>query len=87
MFFEAIFLIPHSEKTIPGTIGSYRVQIRNNGDGTATFQVVNTSNWKSLLYGLGPEIPRGSNPIGLGGNMRQFYIWTEPIPPGACDCP
>jgi hypothetical protein len=73
-------------------IGNYRVDITVNGDGTVTFVLSNTTSFTSLFYGIGPSWSR--DPFGLGwqlpgGNMEQYYAWTESIPSTAglrCGC-
>jgi hypothetical protein len=32
--------------------------------------------------------PSWVSETGWGGNMWQYFVWVEPIPPGVCDgCP
>lgn len=57
-------------------VGSYRVDIAPNPDGSVTFTLSNTTSMKSFLYGLGPAYPRGGSG-GVGGNQTQTYTWTE----------
>ncbi|MHB8417851.1 MAG: RHS repeat-associated core domain-containing protein [Myxococcales bacterium] len=55
-------------------VGSYRVDIFPNGDGTNTVVVSNTTSATSFLYGIGPSWSRET--FGPGGNMVQYYVWT-----------
>ncbi len=56
-------------------VGSYRVDILPNADGSATYVLTNTTSLQSLLYGIGPSYDRSS--FRPGGNMTQIYTWTE----------
>ena len=68
-------------------VGAYRVAWRINcASGTITYTIFNRLSLHSFFYHL-PWIgkPWRSAP-GPGGNMHQFFTWTEPAPPGCC-CP
>lgn len=54
-------------------IGSYDINIFSNGQ-ILTYKLTNTTSFKSLFYGVGPDW-RG----GMMGNWTQTYIFTEPI--------
>ena len=54
-------------------VGSYSPVITSNGR-VLTFTLQNTTSFKSLTYGRGPEWRKGP-----GGNFNQTYIFTEPI--------
>ena len=57
-------------------VGSYRIDISYNAnDGTATYTLNNTTSFKSLTYGVGPDWNGGP-----GGNVTQTYTWTEKVP-------
>ena len=56
-------------------VGSYRVDIMPNADGSATYVITNTTSLQSLLYGVGPSYGRST--FRPGGNMTQIYTWTE----------
>ena len=57
-------------------IGSYSLEIRSNGQ-SLQFSIFNTTSLKSGGYGILPEYERST--LKAGGNMRQLYIWTEPL--------
>jgi hypothetical protein len=92
LFYEVVFQIPDSMKTIEGTLGSYLVSIENNEDGTATFSVRNTTGWESGTFGIiknksrGETGPNWLSEHGVGGSLRQEFLWNEPIVLGLCDC-
>jgi len=54
-------------------VGSYRIDIHAI-DGMLRFTLTNTTSFKSLMYGVGPDWQGG--PM---GNFNQTYIFTEPI--------
>jgi len=56
-------------------VGSYRVDIVPNNDGTAVFTVWNITSMQSFLYDMGPSWSRENFPP--GGNQAQIYTWTE----------
>ena len=115
--YETLVGIEDSERTINGTLGSYRVTITNNGDGTASFEVYNPTSWESFLRlpfaveaedvdslgkavlfviyrswkALMPEAKERTETDpnllcdeGCGGNLDQYFSWTEDIPLGVC---
>jgi hypothetical protein len=57
-------------------VGSYRVDITPNSNGTLTFQANNTTSMTSFLYGLWPNSlnPSAGHPM---ANYSQTYTWTE----------
>ncbi|MEP2510075.1 MAG: DUF6443 domain-containing protein [Reichenbachiella sp.] len=57
-------------------VGSFSPAITSDGT-TLTYTLTNTSSFKSLAYGIGPDWLRST--FGPGGNMSQTYIFTEPI--------
>jgi hypothetical protein len=57
-------------------IGSYSIEIHSNGK-ALQFSVFNTTSAQSAGYGIFPEYERST--MSNGGNMRQLYIWTEPL--------
>jgi RHS repeat-associated protein len=89
---ETLLLWGDNTETIEGTLGSYSVKISNNGDGSATFVVENTTSWQSGTFGLirnkhrDETGPNWLSEYGVGGNLRQVAVWNEPIIPGLCDC-
>jgi RHS repeat-associated protein len=90
VFAEIVFQIPDSEATIEGAIGSYNMMIGNNGNGTATFWIWNTTSWESGTFGLiGNQTRDATGPNwlsenGLGGNLTQNFLWDEPIDLSLC---
>jgi hypothetical protein len=54
-------------------LGSYSVDITNNGNGTATFDVSNTMSNSSATYHLGPDFPNGQP----SGNTEIDITWRE----------
>ena len=68
-------------------VGSYRVDISVNGDGTATFTLTNVTSMTSLLYGYGPSWNRFAHFPTPGGNVTETFHWTEPISTkSSCGC-
>lgn len=54
-------------------VGSYRVDITPNPDGSININLTNSTSFTSLSYGIGPSWNGGS-----GGTQTQNYHWTEP---------
>ena len=50
--------------------------VKSNGDGTATFKIVNVAGAKSFFY---HAVPNRTNPTGPMHNVTQTFIWTESI--------
>ena len=57
-------------------VGSFTPEISSDSK-NLTFKIRNTTSFKSLMYGIGPDWSRST--LRLGGNMGQTYIFTEPI--------
>ena len=57
-------------------VGSFTPTITSDGT-TLTFELKNTTSFKSLMYGIAPDWDRTS--FGPGGNTEQTYIFSEPI--------
>ena len=57
--------------------------VTNNGNGTATFNIYNTSGTHSFFLHL---VPDRTSPNGPMSNINQHFHWTEPIPNGKCGC-
>ncbi len=56
-------------------VGSYRVDIYPQPDGSKLIILNNTSSFQSFAYGIGPAWDRSTfSPM---GNMSQQYWWTE----------
>jgi RHS repeat-associated protein len=53
-------------------IGSYRVDITPNTDGTVNINLTNSTSFTSFSYGIGPSWDGGP-----GGTQTQVYHWTE----------
>jgi hypothetical protein len=53
-------------------VGSYRVDIIPNSDGTLNINLYNSTSFTSFSYGLGPNWNGGP-----GGTQTQIYHWTE----------
>jgi len=59
-------------------VGSYRVDILPNSNGTKTIVLTNNTSMTSATYGLLPSASR--NPLFQEfGTTTQHYIWTEPV--------
>ncbi|RLC74684.1 MAG: hypothetical protein DRJ03_31515, partial [Chloroflexi bacterium] len=98
---QIIFQTEYNQASICGTLGSYAVKITNNHDGTANFEVYNPTSRESFLRPPFDWMPTLGRPereetspnwfcpeMGCGGNMYQYFHWTEDIPPGVCGgCP
>ena len=69
-------LVRAGSDAIEQFLGSYSINIHSNGK-TLLFSVYNTTSFKSLAYGFGPDWERST--FGPGGNMRQVFMWTEKI--------
>lgn len=54
-------------------VGSYRVDITPNSDGTININLSNSTSFTSFSYGAGPSWNGGP-----GGTQSQNYHWTEP---------
>jgi hypothetical protein len=54
-------------------VGSYRVDITPNSDGSINMFLTNSTSFTSFSYGLGPSWNGGP-----GGTQSQIYHWTEP---------
>jgi RHS repeat-associated protein len=57
-------------------VGSYDVEIAPTGKGMR-FTLSNTTSFRSLLDGVGPDWERDMAPNGIMGNMRQTFTWNE----------
>jgi len=57
--------------------------VTNNGNGTAAFDIYNTSGTHSFFLHL---VPDRTSPDGPMSNINQHFHWTEPIPNGKCGC-
>ena len=57
--------------------------ITNNGNGTATYTIPNTSGTYSFFLHL---VPDRSSPTGPMSNIYQTFKWTEPISGRNCGC-
>jgi len=58
-------------------IGGYRVDIHVVGNESLQFTITNTTSFKSLTYGIGPNWARKTfSPM---GNTTQTYMFTEPL--------
>jgi len=54
-------------------VGSYRVDITPNPDGSLNINLSNSTSFTSFSYGIGPSWNEGP-----GGTQSQNYHWTEP---------
>jgi hypothetical protein len=61
-------------------VGSYRVDVTPVNNNTVRFTLTNTTSFKSLAYGLGPDWNRSPTTTTPGGNVDQVYTWTEHVP-------
>jgi RHS repeat-associated protein len=92
VFIETVLLIPDSVETIEGTIGSYKIEISNNQDGTAKFNVENIASWQSGSFGTIENKSRDETDPnwlcdqGCGGNLEQKFEWNETIDIERCGC-
>ena len=50
--------------------------VKNNGDGTATFSIVNVAGTKSFFYHAAPNNTNSTGPM---HNVTQTFRWTESI--------
>ena len=57
--------------------------IANNGNGTATFTIPNTSGTHSFFLHL---VPDRKSPTGVMSNIYQTFQWTEPLSGRNCGC-
>ncbi|MGB6132642.1 MAG: RHS repeat-associated core domain-containing protein, partial [Acidobacteriaceae bacterium] len=57
--------------------------IVNNGNGTATYTIPNTSGTHSFFLHL---VPDRSSPTGPMSNIYQNFQWTEPLSGRSCGC-
>ncbi|MBS4013170.1 MAG: hypothetical protein KGZ97_05340 [Bacteroidetes bacterium] len=57
-------------------VGSCTIDITSDGE-SLNFSVWNNTSFKSFFYGFGPSWDRSS--FRPGGNMIQYYQWSEPI--------
>ncbi|MFC1976513.1 hypothetical protein ACFLXQ_08955 [Chloroflexota bacterium] len=85
--------------TIMGALGSYRVTIVKSDDNMARFEVYNLTGRESFTRDYAyPPLTIMSNQTrdetepflffrnGWGGDMEEFFEWTESIPDGICNC-
>ncbi|MDP3915637.1 MAG: RHS repeat-associated core domain-containing protein [Bacteroidota bacterium] len=57
-------------------VGSYNINMTSYGN-NLNFSLYNNTSFKSFFYGFGPEWNRST--FGPGGNMYQYYNWSEPL--------
>lgn len=78
--YEIMFLIEDNPETIRGTIGTYYVTVKREGN-EAVFEVYNLTGWESFTrtpwFSILPNQPREA--FGPGGNFEQIFQWREPI--------
>ena len=55
--------------------------VTNNGNGTATFNIPNTSGAHSFFYHI---VPNRKSKTGPMSNIKQNFIWTEDIQKCLC---
>ncbi len=61
-------------------VGAFDALARNNGDGTVTFTIINTTSLNSFLYHL-PGVSNITTDGYPARNIVQEFQWTEPINP------
>lgn len=61
-------------------MGSYSVNITNNGNGSVTFLLGNTMSLRSLGLRLLPSYDRSPIQLTPFGNVNIYVSWTEPSP-------
>jgi RHS repeat-associated protein len=72
-FVETVGTLNSTAFQVGGTVGS---SVVNNGDGTATFNIMNVAGTKSFYYHLASD---RTSPTGEMHNVTQNFQWKEPI--------
>ena len=78
-YWDTIVTNPKNWSSTALQVGGFGgASVVNNGDGTATFTIINVAGTKSFFYHIVPDL---SSPSGPMHNVTQTFIWTEPINP------
>lgn len=76
--FGLLGLVRAGADPIEQYVGSCTINILCDGQ-DLYFILKNNTSFESFFYGLGPDWNRST--FGPGGNMYQYYIWSEPLNP------